>query len=302
MPAGPDLACEIEGKDHGETMNRDREVLSITRAQAALEGAGVRLKRAFGFNQLPNYDPFLLLDDIHSTRPEDYTAGFPWHPHRGIETVTYVISGRVDHGDSLGNAGAIGSGDVQWMTAGSGIVHQEMPERWTGDMRGLQLWVNLPADQKMMGPRYRDIAASSIPEVAAGKGITVKVIAGSFGGLTGPVKDLVRSPDYLDVKLAPSATFHHEVEPGHTVFAYILEGNGVFGAGDGEYSAAEDTVLFGDGSAVKAVSGEEGARFLLISGAPLKEPVAWGGPIVMNTEEELEQAFREYREGTFLKQ
>jgi len=266
-----------------------------------MEGAGVSLKRAFGNAEVPTLDPFLLLDDIHSLDPGDYTAGFPWHPHRGIETVTYVLHGDVEHGDSIGNRGAIGDGDVQWMTAGSGIVHQEMPQPTVGDMRGLQLWVNLPASMKMMDPRYRDIKAETIPVVTPETGIRVRVIAGNYGGRVGPMDDLVQSPGYLDISLSPGTKFEHSFVPDHTVFAYTLEGSGYFAPEPENPVDAEHIVLYGPGGHVAIRAGEAGLRFLLISGQPIGEPVAWRGPIVMNTQEELHEAFREYRDGTFIK-
>jgi redox-sensitive bicupin YhaK (pirin superfamily) len=278
-----------------------REPVSIFSSIPTMEGAGVRLKRAFGHAEAPDLDPFLLLDDIHSRNSEDYTAGFPWHPHRGIETVTYVLHGDVEHGDSIGNRGAIGDGDVQWMTAGSGIVHQEMPQPTGGDMRGLQLWVNLPASMKMMDPRYRDIKAGTIPVVTQDTGIVVRIVAGDYGGESGPMKDLIQSPAYLDVTVPKDVKFEHSFEPGHTVFAYILEGSGSFSPKDRNLIVEEHVVLYGPGDRVEITAGENGLRFLLISGQPIGEPVAWRGPIVMNTEEELHEAFREYRDGTFIK-
>ncbi|MDF1553003.1 MAG: pirin family protein [Deferrisomatales bacterium] len=273
-------------------------------SEPTLEGAGVHLRRGVGHDRglIERFDPFLLLDDIHSKNPENYRAGFPWHPHRGIETVTYVLRGEVDHGDSLGNRGAIGSGDVQWMTAGSGIVHQEMPQRWDGDMRGLQLWVNLPASHKMMSPRYRDVAAATIPECRMAEGVTVKVIAGRVNGCEGPVTDIVRSPTYLDVTVSAGGTFTHPTVASHTVFAYVLEGAATFVPGDPRSVSADHVVLYGNGDSVAVAPGADGVRFLLFSGEPLREPVAWRGPIVMNTEAELERAFVEYRDGTFIKE
>jgi len=266
-----------------------------------LEGAGVRLKRAFGSADVPRYDPFLMLDDFHSDRPADYMAGFPWHPHRGIETVTYMISGEVEHGDSMGNKGVIESGEVQWMTAGSGIVHQEMPRRQKGSLWGLQLWVSLPASHKMMGPRYRDIRATDIPECRLESGGAVKVVAGSFNGCHGPVGDLIGNPEYLDVSLPGSADFEHSIAKGHTAFAYILQGEGRFTPGQEKAITAESIVLYSDGDKVSIKSEKAGLRFVLVSGRPLREPVVWRGPIVMNTEEELEVASAEYRNGTFIK-
>ena len=274
---------------------------SVWKSTPTMEGAGVRLKRVFGHAEAPRLDPFLLLDDIHSTNPDDYLAGFPWHPHRGIETVTYVLHGDVEHGDSIGNHGAIGDGDVQWMTAGSGIIHQEMPNKVSGDMRGLQLWVNLPASHKMMDPRYRDIPSDSIPKVKAGNGVQVGVIAGDYSGVSGPMEDLVQSPSYFDVTVPAGESFTFDFPPGHTVFAYILSGDGTFGTDEDSKVGTEHVVLYGDGDGVDIGAGDNGVRFLLIAGEPLNEPVAWGGPIVMNTEEELHEAFREFREGTFIK-
>lgn len=285
---------------NGGIMARAREPKSIFPSVPTMEGAGVRLKRAFGHTEAPNLDPFLLLDDIHSENPTDYTAGFPWHPHRGIETVTYVIHGDVEHGDSIGNKGAIGDGDVQWMTAGSGIVHQEMPQPARGDMRGLQLWVNLPAAMKMMDPRYRDIKAKTIPMVET-PGIQVRVVAGEYAGESGPMGDLVQDPTYLDVTLSPGTKFEKPFDPEHTVFAYILSGEGLFSPGASSQVGRDNVVLYGPGDRVIIESVQQKLRFLLISGRPIGEPVAWRGPIVMNTEEELHEAFREYRDGTFIK-
>ncbi len=264
-----------------------------------MEGAGVRLHRVFANEQVPRLDPFLLLDDFGSDNPADYVKGFPWHPHRGIETVTYLDRGSVEHGDSIGNAGAIGSGDVQWMTAGSGIIHQEMPQAPADRiLRGFQLWVNLPAASKMSAPRYRGIEAAGIPAASLAKGVSAKVIAGEAGGVRGPVKDLTVEVSYLDVTAAPAAGCDHPVAADHRCLAYVVEGEGSFA---GARVAAGHLVLF-EGRGVAAVeAGPRGCRYLLLSGRPLGEPVAWYGPIVMNTDEELETAFREYREGTFVK-
>lgn len=300
-------------------MNSIRRIRKIWRSKPTIEGAGVHLKRAFGNNQVPLFDPFLLLDDFHSNHPPDYLKGFPWHPHRGIETITYVIHGRVEHGDSMGNKGVIESGDVQWMTAGSGIVHQEMPHGDDDDlMWGFQIWANLPASQKMMDPRYRGITASEIPVVTLEKEVRVKVICGSLNGVTGPVRDVVIDPEYLDVTVPPETTFIHPIRQGHKVFAYVLDGEGFF---DHERSSfthetvgtnyfdmnrdcactAEDLVLYQEGDAVSITTRDRSVRFLLVSGRPLGEPVAWYGPIVMNTQEELKIAFEEYRQGTFIR-
>jgi redox-sensitive bicupin YhaK (pirin superfamily) len=282
-------------------MGETRKIRYSSKSIPAMEGAGVRLKRALGHSQVPDFDPFLLLDDFHSENPEDYIAGFPWHPHGGIETVTYVLHGNVEHADSIGNSGAIMDGDVQWMTAGHGILHQEMPKKVKGDMRGLQLWVNLPSSKKLMNPRYRDIKMDTIPVVHTSDGATVRIVAGEFQNAKGPVKDLVQDPSYLDVTLEPGATFVHGVVPDHTLFAYILYGSGLFDRESRDKVDVETVLLYGKGDHVRIESGGEGLRFLLISGEPIGEPVAWGGPIVMNTKEELDEAFRELKRGTFIK-
>jgi quercetin 2,3-dioxygenase len=278
-----------------------RKVAKLWKSRPTLEGAGVRLRRAFGNDEVPLFDPFLLLDDFRASEPKQYIKGFPWHPHRGIETITYMLDGRVEHGDSLGNKGVISPGDVQWMTAGSGIVHQEMP---TGDkqgvMGGFQLWANLPAGSKMMRPRYREVKAAAIPEADAGGGVRVRVICGQAAGVTGPVRDIVTEPQYLDVTVPAGGMFEHRVKQGHTAFAYIIGGRGRCGA-DREPHGDGTLLLFGDGDRVALAADGMTFRLLLISGRPLGEPVAWGGPIVMNTEEELELAFAEYRDGTFVK-
>jgi hypothetical protein len=281
-------------------MNSRRSIKKTITGKPTLEGAGVRLKRVFGFGEVPLFDPFLMLDDFGASDPEDYVAGFPWHPHRGIETVTYMLHGTVSHGDSLGNKGTIGDGQVQWMTAGSGIIHEEMPQPQKDCLRGLQLWVNLPAKSKMMPPRYRDIRAGEIPDLADGSGVRVKVIAGAYRGVRGPVKDIVRSPEYLDILSPPGKTFEHVIARGHTAFVYVLEGEGVFDAA-GTAIGAGRLGLYGDGDKVSVEAGAKGVRFVCVSGQPLGEPIAWKGPIVMNTQEELDLAFREYRNGTFIK-
>lgn len=285
-----------------------------------IEGAGVRLRRAFGFKESPSLDPFLLLDDFHSSNPDDYKAGFPWHPHRGIETITYMLHGKVKHEDSMENKGVICPGDVQWMTAGSGIVHQEMPSSSEPDRElwGFQLWANLPSANKMMSPRYRGIKTKDIPEVILGRGTKVRVIAGSVAGRDGPVQDVITAPEYLDVEIPAGAVFNHDIQQGFTAFAYTISGNAYFDErrdpfayemkGDGWWNTdrscligRETLVIFGDGSKVQIATADERCRFLLISGKPIKEPVAWYGPIVMNTREELRVAFEEYRNGTFIK-
>lgn len=275
--------------------------IKIFKARPTLEGAGVRLMRVFANPEVPLFDPFLLLDDFHSNDPADYLAGFPWHPHRGIETVTYMLHGRVEHEDSLGNSGVIRSGDVQWMTAGSGIIHSEMPKQNGSLLRGLQLWVNLPASHKMMPPRYRDITAAQVPAVKLGGGVLVRVICGEFEGVRGPARDIVIDPEYLDITLPAGAAYHRSAKPGYTVFAYILEGVVHLGGDMKNPVVQEHCALFPGGEELELAASEGGTRLLLVSGRPLGEPVAWQDPIVMNTHEELRAAFDEYRSGTFLK-
>jgi len=283
-------------------MGTIRSIKKILKSKPTVEGAGVHLKRVFGNNEVPLFDPFLLLDDFHSAHPEDYIKGFPWHPHRGIETITYMLSGEVEHGDSMGNKGTIYSGDVQWMTAGDGIIHQEMPKgRTDGMMWGCQLWANLPAAHKMMAPKYRDVKAGDIPEITLEKGAKVKIICGTVNGKQGPVRDIVIDPEYLDITIQGESTFEHKVKKGHTVFAYVIEGPGYFDVARGRFIEHENLVLFDDGDEVHVSTADTPVRFLLISGKPIGEPVAWYGPIVMNTEEELQVAFEEYREGTFIR-
>lgn len=276
-----------------------RTVKTIITGQSVLEGAGVRLHRVFGFRSDNAFDPFLLLDDFRSDTPADYLKGFPWHPHRGIETITYVLAGDVEHGDSLGNSGVISDGDVQWMTAGSGIIHQEMPKGdGQGRMHGFQLWANLPARQKMMDPRYRGITADRIPEVVRADGVRILIIAGTVDGVRGPMDDIVIEPEYLDCTVPAGVVFSHDVQAEHTVFLYVIQGSGEV---HGQTVHNRTMVLFDHGDTVEVAAGASGLRFLLVSGRPLGEPVAWHGPIVMNTEEELETAFREFRDGTFIK-
>ncbi len=283
-------------------MNATRDVVKYWHSKSTMEGAGVRLKRAFGFYEVPLLDPFLLLDDFGSDDPKDYIAGFPWHPHRGIETVTYMLSGEVEHGDSIGNKGVIGAGDTQWMTAGSGIIHQEMPLRQEGYLSGFQLWVNLPAASKMMDPRYRDIKKDKVPLIEAGDGVRVSVICGKVSGIEGPVKDIVVDPEYLDVRMTGGATFKREIKKGYKVFAYVIEGSAFFDEKKDKALSAETLLVYGDGDDISIEAKDEGARFLLTSGKPIGEPIAWRGPIVMNTNEELEVAFDEYYKGTFIKE
>jgi quercetin 2,3-dioxygenase len=296
-----------------------RPIKKLTVAQPALEGAGVRLRRAFGFGNTSEFDPFLLLDDFRNDRPVDYLAGFPWHPHRGIETITYVLAGTVDHGDSLGNRGTLAAGDVQWMTAGRGILHQEMPQGdRDGRMHGFQLWANLPSSLKMTAPRYQDIAAGDIPEVTDDDGTRVRVICGDFWGKTGPVQGVAADPRYLDVSVPPGKRKRLAVESSRHAFAYVFAGSGTFRDASGPQSVrnelAEEAgvvdrgnvgnrslILFDSGDEVVVQAGDEGIRFLLVSGKPIDEPVAWYGPIVMNTDEELRQAYAELRNGSFIR-
>ncbi|MHA1199715.1 MAG: pirin family protein [Candidatus Heimdallarchaeaceae archaeon] len=281
-------------------MSEVRKIYSVQKSRTTMEGAGVRLKRAFG-QAHPKLDPFLLLDDFGSDNPDDYMAGFPWHPHRGIETITYMLHGEVLHEDSLGNSGTISSGDVQWMTAGSGIVHQELPARTVGLMNGFQLWANLPASHKMMEPRYRDIKKTEIPDVTVDDFVQVKVICGEVMGVKGPVQDIITEPDYLDVTMNHHSTFNHPIKNGHNAFAYIIDGEGYFDLSLKQKISKENLVIFDDGDEVQISVEDSKMRFLLISGKPIGEPVAWSGPIVMNTQEEIRVAFAEYRDGTFIK-
>jgi redox-sensitive bicupin YhaK (pirin superfamily) len=282
-------------------METCRKISRIIRGQATSDGAGVRLTRIFGFYEQGMLDPFLMLDFFGSNKPDDYIAGFPWHPHRGIETVTYMLDGKVEHSDSLGNSGVIGKGDVQWMTAGSGIIHQEMPQNLGGRMGGFQLWVNLPAANKMMPPRYQDIPAHKIPEVIMPGGVRVKVIAGTFGGVFGPVQNIIADPVYIEVEMAENSELSVPVNPDYTVFLYLFEGEANLDERRAELLRAGTGALFGKGSFVNISTGGTGARFILISGKPIGEPIAWRGPIVMNTEAELNIAFRELKENNFIK-
>jgi quercetin 2,3-dioxygenase len=282
-------------------MKQVRAVERVLRAYETVEGAGVRLHRAFGYYEVPQFDPFLMLDDFRSKKPEDYLAGFPEHPHRGIETVTYMLEGTVDHEDSMGNAGSISAGDVQWMTAGSGIIHQEMPKPVNRHMGGFQLWVNLPRNKKMMNPRYQEIKSNAIPVLSPRRDITIRVIAGRMNDIDGPVREIVADPEFLDISLGPDTFFTHPVQPGYTAFAYVISGEGTFDTEEGHHMGNQDLVLFGDGSSIWVRSFDSGMRFLFLSGKPIGEPIAWRGPIVMNTREELRLAFREYADGTFIR-
>ena len=296
-----------------------RPVKRIVQAAPHVEGAGVKLRRGFGFGDTTEFDPFLLFDDFRNENPNDYLAGFPWHPHRGIETITYVLAGNVEHGDSLGNSGNLGAGDVQWMTAGRGIMHREMPHGDPqGRMHGFQLWANLPSSLKMTAPRYQDIAARDIPDVVDDDGTRVRVIVGDFWGKKGPVEGVAADPQYIDVSVPPGRKKRLAVETSRHAFAYVFAGSGTFRdasdpqgvlteATDGTDAVARERtgnrslVLFDRGDEVVVQAGDEGIRFLLVSGKPIEEPVAWYGPIVMNTKQELQQALTELRDGTFIK-
>jgi redox-sensitive bicupin YhaK (pirin superfamily) len=300
-------------------MAKNRKILKTIKSKPTIEGAGVHLHRAFGFGGTHTFDPFLLLDDFRGDDPKDYAPGFPWHPHRGIETITYVLAGSVEHEDSMGNSGSITSGDVQWMTAGNGILHQEMPKGDPqGHMYGFQLWANLPKANKMMDPRYQDIKSTQIPVVSLEGGVTVRVICGEVAGVRGPVQNIVIDPQYLDFTVPTKTHFTIPTQLGHTVFAYVIdgkatfcgetdpfdyekEGSNYFDTGQDRFLGDRTLVLFNDGEQILVETNDSLVRFLLISGRPIKEPVAWYGPIVMNTEAELRQAFRELQEGTFIK-
>ncbi|WP_407492822.1 pirin family protein [Pseudooceanicola sp. MF1-13] len=297
-----------------------RPTLETRKAQATMEGAGVKLHRAFGFHDPSELDPFLLFDDFRNENPADFQRGFPWHPHRGIETITYVLSGTVDHADSLGNTGSLGAGDVQWMTAGSGILHQEMPQGTpSGQMHGFQLWANLPRDLKMTAPRYQDVEAKEIPEIIDDDGTKVRVVVGEFWGKRGPVDGIAADPQYLDIYIPPGVKKTLPIDLYRRAFAYVFEGSAAFADASAptgvllekelrgeevnirDMSGNRTLIRFGTGDEITVQAGEEGVRFLLISGAPIQEPVAWHGPIVMNTAEELQQAFKELRNGTFIR-
>lgn len=295
-----------------------RPIKRVIEAKPTLEGAGVRLRRAFGFGNTSDFDPFLLLDDFRNDIPDDYLAGFPWHPHRGIETITYVLAGTVEHGDSLGNRGAIGAGDIQWMTAGRGIIHQEMPKGDSlGQMHGFQLWANLPSALKMTPPRYQEVKSPEIPEVTDDDGSRARIVCGSFWGKRGPVEGIAADPVYIDVSVPPGKRKVLPVETTSHAFAYVFAGSGKFCNASGPLAVPTEGVkwldtspptqadnrsliLFDSGDEVAVQAGEEGIRFLLVSGKPLQEPVAWYGPIVMNTQAQLRQAYEELREGKFL--
>lgn len=300
-------------------MTTTRKIRKVLKGKPVIEGAGVHLHRVFGNSHVPMFDPFLLLDDFRNNDPYQYIKGFPWHPHRGIETITYVLTGDVEHGDSMGNKGVITSGDTQWMTAGSGIIHQEMPRGDdNGVMEGFQLWANLPKSHKMMDPRYRDVKSAQVPEVVLKNGAKIRIICGTVDGKQGPVRDIVTDPEYLDVTVPAHSEFVHTTKRGHTAFAYVIDGKGLFCnekdpfayhvEGVNYFDMQRDSfvrngmlVLFDDGDQVTVSTQGDAVRFLLITAKPINEPVAWYGPIVMNTEEELRTAFEEYRDGTFIK-
>ncbi|NHJ01199.1 MAG: pirin family protein [Candidatus Heimdallarchaeota archaeon] len=282
-------------------MNEPRKIYKTFQSKPALEGAGVRLKRAFAHNEVKLLDPFLLLDDFHSDNPDDYIAGFPTHPHRGIETVTYMLHGQMNHKDSLGNSGIIQGGDIQWMTAGSGIIHSEMPIQTNGLLWGFQLWVNLPAKHKMMPPRYQDITNDQIPHIKLDSGTEIRLLAGTINGIVGPVKNIIADPEYLDISVPPNSSHEHIIKENYTVFAYVIEGSGFFDLEKSKNYSKEQLIVFDKGNSVNIITTSKKVRFLLVSGKPINEPIVWYGPIVMNTKKEIEYAFKEYRNGTFLK-
>jgi len=300
-------------------MKKPRKIRKVFTSKPTIEGAGVHLRRAFGFAETPLFDPFLLLDDFRGDEPQHFIKGFPWHPHRGIETITYMLNGNVEHGDSMGNQGTIGPGDTQWMTAGSGIIHQEMPRGDPGGvMGGFQLWANLPASHKMMDPRYRDVKSGQVPEITNASGVRTRIICGQVEGQTGPVRDVVIDPEYLDITIPAHTDYTHPTRVGHTVFAYVIQGRACFcdqknpfsyeaeGAGWSDLRISPwvqntNLVLFEDGDHLVVSTEDEPVRFLLVAVRPIREPVAWYGPIVMNTREELRIAFEEYSNGTFIK-
>jgi redox-sensitive bicupin YhaK (pirin superfamily) len=278
-----------------------RKVEKTLQSKLTTEGAGILLHRVFGFDESGLLDPFLLLDSFGSDNPDDYTAGFPWHPHRGIETITYMVEGVVEHADSIGNKGIISSGGIQWMSAGSGIIHQEMPRPYSGTMRGFQLWVNIPATHKMKAPGYQEFASEKIPVVDAGSNVKVKIIAGEFCEIKGPVSDPLIEPFYFDISVPVKSGFRTMVEPGHTVFAFVFEGAATFDEAKSKMVTSGQLVKLTGGDTIEVSTQDMSVRFLLVAGKPLNEPIAWRGPIVMNTQEELLTAFREFREGTFVK-
>ncbi|WP_432737807.1 pirin family protein [Maridesulfovibrio sp. FT414] len=276
-----------------------REIKQIFYGEPVHEGAGVKLHRAFGYFEASLFDPFLMLDDFRSDNPDDYLKGFPWHPHRGIETITYLLKGEVEHGDSLGNAAVTRSGSVQWMTAGSGIIHQEMPKgNRNGSMHGFQLWANLAAKDKMVDPQYREITSDEIPVIAGDGGISIRIIAGEIKGVSGPARGIGINPEYLDITVPAGIEFIHPTRRGYTTFIYATGGQGSV---NGEPVENRSLVLFEDGDEISVAADSSPLTFLLLSGKPHNEPIFWRGPIVMHTAEELEKAFQEYKDGTFIK-
>jgi redox-sensitive bicupin YhaK (pirin superfamily) len=284
-------------------MSEIRRVQSVIEPQGTMEGAGVRLHRSIGTREINYLDPFLLLDDFSAHDRRDYEAGFPLHPHRGIETVTYILKGAVNHKDTLGNSGSIGAGDIQWMTSGRGILHEEMPQVRPEGIAGFQIWVNLPAKAKMTAPRYQDVRSEKIPEIKGKDGARIRVVAGTVGDVRGAVTDIAADPIYLDVQIPPQSAYRERVARGHTAFAYVFEGRAIFpGPGREEVTVpAPRLVVLGDGDAIHVKTGAEPARFLLVSGKPLGEPIARYGPFVMNTKAEIEQALDDLRRGTFVR-
>lgn len=280
-------------------MNNIRTIRKIITGQKATDGAGVKLVRVFGYNDTKDFDPFLMLDAFDSVNPSDYIKGFPWHPHRGIETITYLVKGDIEHGDSIGNQGSIMDGDCQWMTAGSGIIHQEMPKA-CDRMLGVQLWLNLPAENKMVAPKYGDIFKKNIPVIEVGDN-RVHIIAGEYNGISGAFQGDYVKPLYFDVEVSADSEWSFNCEKDWTLFVYILQGEGYFNPNSEELIAEKHTVLFNEGDTFWVKASNKGIRFILLSGKPLKEPIAWGGPIVMNTREELDQAFKELDQGDFIK-
>jgi len=283
-------------------MKKIRTVKEILKSYKVVDGAGVHINRVFGYNEIPKFDPFLLLDDFRNDLPENYRKGFPWHPHRGIETITYMLEGSVEHKDSIGNKGVLNAGDVQWMTAGSGIIHQEMPKgNDEGKMYGFQLWANLPASHKMIAPVYQEFKSSLIPEITMYNGTKIKMICGQINDLKGPVKEIVINPEFLDITVPQNSEYIHQTKVGHNVFAYVIGGACQFESEEQTLYENKTLALFDDGEYISIKTKETGVRFLLISGKPIKETVAWGGPIVMNTDEELNLAFEEIENGNFIK-
>jgi len=280
----------------------ERKIKLILKSRPTMDGAGVHLNRVFGNSEVPNFDPFLLLDAFGSKNKSEYIKGFPWHPHRGIETITYLLKGSVEHGDSMGNSGVIATGDVQWMTAGSGIIHQEMPKGNNDDgVYGFQLWANLPKSHKMMPPRYQEIKSSEIPEIITEHNVKIKIICGTVNETSGPVKDIVTNPEYLDISIPSETSWKYLINEDHCCFAYVYEGSISFSHNEGKEVSAGSVVLFEKGDSIEFSAKKENAKFILISGMPIGEPIAWYGPIVMNTDEEIDTAFEEYNNGTFVK-